>query len=100
MRFKRLFSASFAFAFRLIEPQEEFTFEYDIRDDHPSGTFWYHPHKHGSVAYQWSNGVAGALIVERPKNLKKDKPAGDVKYPLRSNARRGSGRVKRAMDCE
>ena len=39
-------------------------FSYDIRADHPAGTFWYHPHKHGSVAYQLSNGLAGALIVE------------------------------------
>ena len=43
---------------------EDFTFEYTIPADHPSGTFWYHPHRHGSVAYQLSNGLAGALIVE------------------------------------
>jgi FtsP/CotA-like multicopper oxidase with cupredoxin domain/peroxiredoxin len=47
-----------------INPQEEFTFEYTVPADHPSGTFWYHPHRHGSVAYQLSNGLAGALIVE------------------------------------
>jgi FtsP/CotA-like multicopper oxidase with cupredoxin domain/peroxiredoxin len=47
-----------------IEPGEEFTFEYEIGPKHPSGTFWYHPHKHGSTAYQLSNGVSGALIVE------------------------------------
>jgi FtsP/CotA-like multicopper oxidase with cupredoxin domain/peroxiredoxin len=50
--------------FKLIEPGCDFTFEYEIRKDHPSGTFWYHPHKHGSVAYQLSNGVSGPLIVE------------------------------------
>ena len=37
---------------------------FTIPADHPSGTFWYHPHKHGSVAYQMANGMAGALIVE------------------------------------
>lgn len=47
-----------------IEPGKEFTFEYTVPADHPSGTFWYHPHRHGSVAYQLSNGLAGALIVE------------------------------------
>src|SRR5260370_11354090 len=47
-----------------IKPQQEFTFEYTVPADHPSGTFWYHPHRHGSVAYQLSNGLAGALIVE------------------------------------
>jgi FtsP/CotA-like multicopper oxidase with cupredoxin domain/peroxiredoxin len=50
--------------FRSIAPGEEFTFEYTIGADHPAGTFWYHPHLHGSVAYQLSNGLAGALIVE------------------------------------
>jgi FtsP/CotA-like multicopper oxidase with cupredoxin domain/peroxiredoxin len=49
-----------------VKPQEEFTFEYSVPADHPSGTFWYHPHRHGSVAYQLSNGLAGALIVEGP----------------------------------
>jgi FtsP/CotA-like multicopper oxidase with cupredoxin domain/peroxiredoxin len=50
--------------FTLIDPGCDFTYEYEINKSHPSGTFWYHPHKHGSVAYQLSNGVSGALIVE------------------------------------
>ena len=50
------------------KPQEEKDFVYQIPADHPSGTFWYHPHKHAAVAYQLSNGVAGALIVEGTKN--------------------------------
>ena len=28
------------------------------------GTFWYHPHKHGSTALQVGNGLAGAIIIE------------------------------------
>ena len=43
-----------------VKPQNEVTFEYSVPADHPSGTFWYHPHHHGSVAYQLSNGLAGA----------------------------------------
>jgi FtsP/CotA-like multicopper oxidase with cupredoxin domain len=31
---------------------------------HGPGTFWYHPHKHGSVALQVASGLVGALIVE------------------------------------
>ena len=59
--------------FRAIEPGEQWTYDYGtIRDDHPSGTFWYHPHKHGSVAYQLSNGLAGALIVEGDNNTDLD----------------------------
>jgi FtsP/CotA-like multicopper oxidase with cupredoxin domain/peroxiredoxin len=50
--------------FREIKPGQEFTYTYDIPANHPSGTNWYHPHKHGSTAYQVTNGMAGALIVE------------------------------------
>ncbi|MFV3128497.1 multicopper oxidase family protein [Niveispirillum sp. KHB5.9] len=45
----------------------EFDFEYKIPDAHPSGTYWYHPHKHGSVAIQLGSGMAGALIIEDEK---------------------------------
>jgi FtsP/CotA-like multicopper oxidase with cupredoxin domain/peroxiredoxin len=51
-----------------IPPGKHHTFKYDIPDNHPSGTFWYHAHKHGSVAYQLTNGMAGALIVEGSAN--------------------------------
>jgi FtsP/CotA-like multicopper oxidase with cupredoxin domain/peroxiredoxin len=50
--------------FREVPPGASFQYTYTIPADHPSGTFWYHPHKHGSVAYQMANGMAGALIVE------------------------------------
>jgi FtsP/CotA-like multicopper oxidase with cupredoxin domain/peroxiredoxin len=50
--------------FQRIEPGKDLYYEIQIGEQHPSGTFWYHPHKHGSVAYQLANGVAGALIVE------------------------------------
>jgi FtsP/CotA-like multicopper oxidase with cupredoxin domain/peroxiredoxin len=44
------------------------TYEYTIPVDHPLGTFWYHPHRHGSTAMHLCNGMAGALIVDpRPK---------------------------------
>jgi FtsP/CotA-like multicopper oxidase with cupredoxin domain/peroxiredoxin len=47
-----------------IAPGKAFQYSYTIPPDHPVGTFWYHPHKHGSVAYQMGNGMAGALIIE------------------------------------
>lgn len=51
-----------------IDPQTRFTYEYNIPSDHPSGTFWYHTHRHGSTALQVSSGMAGALIIrgDRP----------------------------------
>ncbi len=42
-------------------------FQYDVDPPPPTqaeGTHWYHPHKHGSVALQVSNGMPGALIIE------------------------------------
>lgn len=51
-----------------INPQVKFQYEYNIPADHPAGTFWYHPHRHGSTALQVGSGMAGALIIrgDRP----------------------------------
>ncbi len=45
-------------------------FRFELGANHPSGTFWYHAHKHGSVTRQVGGGLAGPLIV-------RDKP-GDM----------------------
>lgn len=47
-----------------IEPGNQFQYEYQIPANHPPGTLWYHPHKHGSSAVQLFSGMAGALIIE------------------------------------
>ena len=49
---------------REMEPGTMNPVQIKIPDDHQTGTFWYHPHKHGSVSYQLSGGMAGMLIVE------------------------------------
>ncbi|MDQ0761619.1 multicopper oxidase family protein [Streptomyces canus] len=36
----------------------------DVPADHPAGTFWYHPHLHGSAATQVLGGMAGVLVVD------------------------------------
>ena len=46
-----------------IRPGVSFEYEYNIPPDHPAGTFWYHPHLHGSTALQVSSGMGGALIL-------------------------------------
>ncbi|WP_310619961.1 multicopper oxidase domain-containing protein [Flexibacterium corallicola] len=38
-------------------------YRFEIAQDHPSGTFWYHAHKHGSTQRQVGGGLAGPLIV-------------------------------------
>ncbi|WP_448956387.1 multicopper oxidase family protein [Labrys neptuniae] len=47
-----------------IPPQTAFPYEINIPADHPSGTFWYHPHRHGSTAAQVASGAAGVLVVK------------------------------------
>ncbi|MFZ6731672.1 multicopper oxidase family protein [Undibacterium sp. Ji42W] len=47
-----------------IKPKVNFEYEYNVPADHPAGTFWYHPHVHGSTAVQVGSGMAGALIVK------------------------------------
>jgi FtsP/CotA-like multicopper oxidase with cupredoxin domain len=47
-------------------PGTQFRYEYQIPGDHPEGSYWYHPHVHGSSAIQTMNGMSGALIIEGP----------------------------------
>lgn len=60
-----------------INPGVDFQYEYNVPADHPAGTFWYHPHRHGSTALQVASGMAGALIIEgrRPPTEKEN---GDI----------------------
>jgi FtsP/CotA-like multicopper oxidase with cupredoxin domain len=50
--------------FKKVRPSQSFEFVFDIHPEHPAGTFWYHPHKLGSTAFQLASGMSGALIVE------------------------------------
>ncbi len=52
--------------FRMVEPGERASYEYRIPADHPTGTFWYHPHHHGTVADQVFGGLFGAVVVATP----------------------------------
>jgi suppressor of ftsI len=47
-----------------IPPGQRFTYQYFIPLDHPGGTFFYHPHLHGTVTNQLFKGMTGLLIVE------------------------------------
>jgi len=49
--------------FRTIGPRQLKFFIYQIPPDQPPGTYFYHPHQHGSVADQVAGGMAGPLIV-------------------------------------
>eukprot|EP01045_Picozoa_sp_COSAG04_P010943 COSAG04_NODE_689_length_11142_cov_6.664041_2_plen_936_part_00 len=48
----------------MVRPQQSITYQYTVDEDHPSGTYWYHPHVHGTTALQVGGLMAGMLIVE------------------------------------
>lgn len=48
----------------------ETRFRFELPATHPSGTFWYHAHKHGATQAQVAAGLFGALIVrDRPGTM-------------------------------
>jgi len=47
-----------------IGPEETQEYVLDIPRNHTSGTYWYHPHRHGSTAGTVASGMSGALIIE------------------------------------
>ena len=49
--------------FRRVAPGETILYEFPIPEG-SAGTYWYHPHTHGSVAPHLFSGLAGAMIVE------------------------------------
>lgn len=60
-----------------IAPQTRFQYEINIPSDHPSGTFWYHAHRHGSTAVQVASGAAGVLVVRGDRHYVGKAP-GDI----------------------
>jgi suppressor of ftsI len=50
--------------FLKINPGQRFTYEYNIPQDQPAGSYWYHPHLHMHVEKQIFDGLAGAIVQE------------------------------------
>eukprot|EP00946_MAST-07B_sp_MAST-7B-sp1_P003651 g3651.t1 len=50
--------------FKHVSPGSTLQYVYDIPVDHSPGTYFYHPHVHGSSSNQQGGGMSGALIVE------------------------------------
>lgn len=65
-----------------IAPGSGFQYQYDIPADHPAGTFWYHPHRHGDGFVQVGSGMAGALIVTGDRLPTPERP-GDIDILLK-----------------
>lgn len=49
---------------RIMAPGTTHEVRVEIPADHACGTFWYHPHKHGSVSFQFFGGMLGFLIID------------------------------------
>jgi FtsP/CotA-like multicopper oxidase with cupredoxin domain len=47
-----------------IDPGQSLTYEYDIPQNQPAGSYWYHPHLHMFVEPQIFAGLAGAIVQE------------------------------------
>jgi FtsP/CotA-like multicopper oxidase with cupredoxin domain len=58
--------------FVTIAPGSGLDYAIQIPPDHPAGTYWYHPHHHGTVADQVFAGLVGALLVEGAPELPVD----------------------------
>ncbi|BCJ75866.1 copper oxidase [Catellatospora sp. IY07-71] len=58
--------------FVTVAPGSSFDYTIAVPADHPPGTYWYHPHHHGTVADQIFAGLAGALLVQNGPDLPVD----------------------------
>ncbi|MEQ8604399.1 MAG: multicopper oxidase domain-containing protein [Marivibrio sp.] len=67
-------------------------YRYWVMRTHPSGTYWYHPHKHGAVALHLASGMGGALIVED-----EEKGIESLETVKRLKAANYKGRAERVM---
>lgn len=47
-----------------VGPKETQEYEVHLPSNHTPGTYWYHPHRHGSTAGNVASGMSGALIIE------------------------------------
>lgn len=63
-----------------IGPGEEFVYEFEVRDR--AGTYWFHPHSHGTTASQVYAGLAGLLLVSDDEETAIGLPTGEFDIPL------------------
>jgi FtsP/CotA-like multicopper oxidase with cupredoxin domain len=82
-------------AFLDIPSGESLTYEFTLPENHPSGTFWYHPHRHGFVAEQVFGGLAGLFVIRGELDeIPEIKAAKEEFLVLQDFALDGSGRIQ------
>jgi suppressor of ftsI len=50
--------------FRMVNPDERVQYVLEIPLDHPTGTFWYHPHMHHLALEQVFGGMSGVIVID------------------------------------
>lgn len=63
-----------------IDPGETYTYDFEVINR--AGTYWYHPHPHGSTASQVYNGLAGLFIVADDEESAVGLPSDTYDIPL------------------
>ena len=82
-------------AFLDIPSGESLTYEFTLPQNHPSGTFWYHPHCHGFVAEQVFGGLAGLFVIRGELDeIPEIKAAKEEFLVLQDFALDGNGRIQ------
>lgn len=63
---------------RVAAPGASLSYEFTIPEG-AAGTYWYHPHVHGEVAWQLGAGLAGAMVVTGPDDAEAPLAAADAR---------------------
>jgi len=64
-----------------VSPQGSYIYHYAVHEHQPAGTYWYHPHAHGSVHFQLLSGMSGMLIVEDDPTAEENAAVSAVSCP-------------------
>jgi FtsP/CotA-like multicopper oxidase with cupredoxin domain len=64
----------------IVNPGGSFNYTFPIQQR--AGTYWYHPHPHGSTASQVFKGLAGLFIVNDSEEALLNLPSGNYEIPL------------------
>src|SRR5260370_9065004 len=68
---------------RSMVPGKSYDIEITLPADHTCGTYWYHPHHHGSADVQVASGMAGPPLLHRHlPPLPEHPPAPERRVPL------------------
>lgn len=63
-----------------VEPGQSYVYEFTVRNR--AGTYWFHPHAHGTTGAQVIKGLAGLFIVHDEEEAQLALPGGEFDLPL------------------